>query len=333
MRITGTRAIAVVLLGLLAAGEARARETLLSKTMQSRSKYMRFAVVDGRVWLQWTRLISMSSNSSSGSVKESVRVRNQNGRLHLSYERTAKDESLKVSVSGNGDVVSISRAPRGQSAIVPVEYRQNPREKITFSTGDGDRKQTFSANELWQLLIIRQKECEEHLLPLLEVLRPDWKIAETVAGIEDKLLHGVSEEIVKRRRRWDSLVEQLGDERFAKREAADRALRADGSAAIGYLRQLDFDRLDAEQRFRIRRILEAIGAENKGDSAEKVAERLAGDPAVWLALLARPEPESRKTAARQLILLLGGPIDVDPAADPDTQKQQRERLRTRILQP
>lgn len=333
MRITKTRAIVAVLLGLLAAGEARAQETLLSKTMRSRSRYMRFAVVDGRVWLKWTRLTSISMNYGSGSVKESLHVRKQNGRLHLTYERTAKDESLKVSVSGNGDVVSISRAPRGQSAIVPVEYRQDPREKITFSIGDGPRKQTFSADELWQLLIIRRKECEEHLLPLLKMLRPGWKIAETAADIEDKLLHGASEEIVKRRAHWAALVEQLGDQRFAKREAADRALRADGSAAIGYLRQLDFDRLDAEQRFRIRRILEAIGEEDKADSAKKVAERLAGDPAVWLALLARPEPESRKTAARQLILLLGRPIDVDPAADPNTQKQQRERLRARILSP
>lgn len=332
MRITGTRAIAAVLLGLLAAGEARAQESLLSKTMRSQSRYLRFAVVDGRVRLQWTRLVQMNSSSSSDSMKESFRVRNQNGRLHLTYERTAKDESLKVSVSGDGDAVSISRAPRGQSAIVPVEYRQDPREKITFSVGDGDRKQTFSADGLWQLLIIRRKECEEHLLPLLEVLRPDWEIAETAAGIEVKLLHGASEKIAKRRR-WDSLVEQLGDERFAKREAADRTLRADGSAAIGYLRQLDFDRLDAEQQFRIRRILEALDEEDKDDSAEEVAERLAGDSAVWLALLARPEPESRKTAARQLTLLLGGPIDVDPAADPDTQKQQREQLRARILQP
>ena len=175
MRITGTRVIAVVLLGLLAAGEARAQETLLSKTMRSRSKYLRFAVVDGRVWLKWTRLIQVGSSSSSGSVKESFRTRNQNGRLHLSYERTAKDESLNVSVSGDGDCVSISRAPREQSAIVPVEYRQNPREKITFSIGDGDRKQTFSADGLWQLLIIRRKECEEHLLPLLELLRPYGK--------------------------------------------------------------------------------------------------------------------------------------------------------------
>ncbi len=331
MRITGTRVIAAVLIGLLAVGEARAQETLLSKTMRSRSKYMRFAVVDGRVWLKWTRLIQVSSSSSSGSVKESFRVRRQNGRLHLNYERTAQDELLKVSVSGDG--VSISRAPRGQSAIVPVEYHQDPREKITFSIGDGDRKQTFSADGLWQLLIIRRKECEEHLLPLLEMMRPDWKIAETAADIEDKLLHGASEEIAKRRARWAALVEQLGDQRFAKREAADRALRADGSAAIGYLRKLDFDRLDAEQRFRIRRILEAVGAEDRDDTAEEVAQRLAGDPAVWLALLARPEPESRKTAARQLTLLLGRPIDVDPAADPDSQKQQRERLRARILQP
>ena len=49
-----------------------------------------------------------------------------------------------------------------------------------------------------------------------------------------------------------------------------------------------------------------------------------------LSQLGRPEADTRKTAARQLTALLGEPIDVDPAAAPDTQKAKREKLRARI---
>ena len=51
---------------------------------------------------------------------------------------------------------------------------------------------------------------------------------------------------------------------------------------------------------------------------------------VWLALLARPEPPTRQTAARELARLLGEPIAVDPAADPNAQKDRRALLQTRI---
>ena len=108
-------------------------------------------------------------------------------------------------------------------------------------------------------------------------------------------------------------------------------MRADGAAAVGYLRQLDTRRLDAEQRFRIRRIMDACVEDDKDDAAEDVAARLASDPTIWLALLERPNLEYRKTAAAQLARLLGGPIGVDPAADPASQKQQRDQLRARLL--
>jgi len=61
-----------------------------------------------------------------------------------------------------------------------------------------------------------------------------------------------------------------------------------------------------------------------------VASWLAGDPSVWLILLGRSEAATRRQAARQLSAMLGGPIPVDPEADPSTQKTQMEQLRSRI---
>jgi phage gp37-like protein len=88
--------------------------------------------------------------------------------------------------------------------------------------------------------------------------------------------------------------------------------------------------LDPEQQFRVRRIIDALSGQASDDSPEQVAATLSGDPTVWMALLGRPEPSTRQTAARQLTAMLGEPIGVDPSADPATQQTQRDQLLARI---
>jgi hypothetical protein len=164
------------------------------------------------------------------------------------------------------------------------------------------------------------------------MLRPNWNLAETASHVEERLLQEANGDGAASRARWATLVTQLGDESFAKREAADRALRTGNAGAIAFLRQLDANRLDTEQQFRVGRILEAMAVQNGDDSVEQVAATLATDPVLWLALLGRPEPSTRRTAARELAKLLGQSIPVDPAADPDSQKDKREQLRARIAE-
>ena len=66
------------------------------------------------------------------------------------------------------------------------------------------------------------------------------------------------------RARWATLVQQLGDDSFAKRQAADRDLRAADGLAVAYLRHLDLNRLDAEQQSRVLRIIESARAAGPG---------------------------------------------------------------------
>jgi hypothetical protein len=125
-------------------------------------------------------------------------------------------------------------------------------------------------------------------------------------------------------------VAELGDERFARREAADRALRAADPAVLLYLEQLDPGRLDAEQQFRLRRISDTLAAKVGGDTPEQIASWLGGDPAVWLALLSRPDVATRRLAAKQLAAILEAPIPVDPETDPTSQQSKLEELRAKI---
>ncbi len=173
-------------------------------------------------------------------------------------------------------------------------------EKITLTLGSGTGQQVFRTRGLWQLLMTQPKECQQHLLPLLDVLRPNWNLADSAARVEERLLQEANGDGAASRARWADLVAQLGDENFAKREAADRALRTGNAGAVAYLRQLDVNHLDTEQQFRVSRILDAITVQNGDDSVEQVAATLATDPTVWLALLARPDPSARRTAVREL---------------------------------
>ena len=107
--------------------------------------------------------------------------------------------------------------------------------------------------------------------------------------IEADLLKAAVAGKIPDRRHWADLVRQLGDNQFAKSEAADRMLRAVGPQVTGFLQQLDYGQLDAEQQFRVRRIIDSLHGSAAADTAEQVAERLVADSSVWLALLDGPE--------------------------------------------
>ncbi len=347
MHFLRTIVVAAVLLPLgLAVGAAAqspaepAPSLLRQFTYQGKQSPMRFKIVAGRVDLDCRISGGYSRrNGILGGSKETMEIVGENSKPKLTYAYTSAATELKIDVANGGDNMTISRSPRGKESKTPVdavEFRQTAGKDVSLTIGVGDRKQVFRAADLWRLLIAHPKECRRHLVPLLSLLRPDWNIAAMADGVETRLLTLADEEAkIKANTKtapspWTPLVEQLGDDHFARREAADRALRAGGPSALAYLRQLDFAHLDAEQQFRVRRIIDALGGISEDDSADEATVSLMRDPAVWLALLDRPEAANRQIAARQLAALLDRPIDVDAAAEPDTQKAKRDALRAKI---
>jgi hypothetical protein len=322
-------AAAALLLALVAPGAVDAQQ-LLNQWVRSSGNRFRINLVGGRLVLRAPQFGNFESRTNSANVKELLRFRIENGQPAMLYEQTTAGQRLTINLTTSGDSVSIRREPREKSSVVAVEFTQSLKEKTSLTIGSGDRRQVFRASDLWRLLLAHPKQCQEHLCPLLEMLRPDWKLVELAAGVERSLLECARETAAAEHARLAALVEQLADDRFARREAADRALRTGGPAALRYLRRLDYGSLDAEQQFRIRRIIAALAGVHEDDSAEDAAASLTGDPLVWWLLLDRPEAATRRVAAEQLATLLGEPIQVDPAAEPSTQKQQREQLRTRI---
>ena len=179
-------------------------------------------------------------------------------------------------------------------------------------------------------MIIHAEDCRKSVIPRLEALRPEWRVAATVSAIEDELVRLAGSAQKPDRQQWAAWIEQLGDPLCARRERADKKLRDAGPAVLGYLNQMKMDRLDAEQQSRIRRIVRVLSTQQGEDTPESVASMLVGDANVWLALLSRDDEAMRRAAVQQLELILNAPVKIDPKADPASQAKAREEIRKRI---
>jgi hypothetical protein len=287
----------------------------------------RIVYMGGRNFGTWSQ--NYHDAATGTDEKISIQSNNQRGSAH--YERKDPEEQLSLDI-GPDDRFSIGRSNRGKSTATPVRFVQMPHEQISLIVGPDGAQKTYRASNLWLLMLSQPAECQQHLLPLLDILPCLAQIKETAKAVETELLKVAVTGTMPERRHLGELVKQLGADEFAKREAADRLLRAAGPSVAYYLEQLDYAKLDAEQQFRVRRIADSFHGKSIGDTPEQVAIRLSADPAAWLALLDRPEKSTRQAAAKQLAGLLDEPIGVDPAADPASQKSQREQLRTKIEQ-
>ena len=56
---------------------------------------------------------------------------------------------------------------------------------------------------VWYLLLAEPELCRQHLLPLLEMLRSDWRLVETAQAIESQMLRIAEAYQPENLRRWD----------------------------------------------------------------------------------------------------------------------------------
>jgi hypothetical protein len=291
---------------------------------------VKFRVLSGRVSFEGARGNFQPPPVKSNDREEQLSiVISDDGDTAFSYQWSDKKKQLAIAVSSVSNVC-IRYSGKDGDPQPPVEFNQPLKGETTLKIGPEGKQNIYSAPSLWHLLLAYPAETKQYLTPLLELLRPNWKLSDAAAAIEKELLHKKLREAKSDRKNWTALVDQLGDDSFAKRQAADRALRAADPVVMHFLEQLDFSRLDAEQQFRVSRIIKSLNDRLGDDTPERIASWLAGDPSVWLILLARPEPDERRYAAAQLSDVLGEPIPMDAEAEPSTQKTQMEQLRLRI---
>jgi len=339
MSVVGTKStqravLVVVFVGLVslvaAAAEEPPKPPETPKLAEAvRRGWIRARIVSGRIAVGGTRLGTLIDSADRDGRSERVGIRIAGKNLTISYHMSTADEEFSVQATGDGQL-HVRRAPKRDSTLLPVDFRQSADEPLRLALGPKDEQRVYQAASLWHLFITQPEACRNHLAPLLQVLDKRWDLTKTAQEVESALLRAAAEGNLPDPGRWAALVEQLGDERFARREAADRELRALGRVVFTYLRGLDRGQLDAEQHYRVRRIIETLSDSMENDTPSQIASWLAGDPVIWLALLSRSEESSRRLAAERLEALLGEPVRFDPAADPKTRADQIDEIRSLV---
>ena len=291
--------------------------------------WLRARVVSGRVVLAATRLGTMNDAAKQNGREERLSIRVASREITASYEMSSGDEALLLEVKGRSEL-HLRRGPKGDAGPLPVDFRQPPKGPLRLSVGPQAEVRTYEAPSLWHLFLAQPEACHKHLAPLLSVLNRQWAVSRTAAEVEAALIRAAAEGDLPDPRRWAELVEQLADDKYSRREAADRELRGLGRVVFTYLRELDASQLDAEQHYRVRRIVISLSASTDDDTPPQIAAWLAGDPAVWLSMLSREDESTRRLAAERLEALLGEPIEFDPTAEPQHREAEIERLRARL---
>jgi len=293
--------------------------------------WFRTTIISGRIVVQGRRFGSTITQSRGEGPDEEFTIRMAGAVPSISYKISSTEGEFSLSIS-SGDRISIRQVPGDNSALPQMEFRQSAADEgISLIVGRGGDQKTYAAKTLWHLLIGEAEVCSEHLLPLLEPLLGRHDLGALADQVVTVLVRNNTAAQKPERETWAKLVEQLGDDRFGRREAADRQLRAAGPRVVAFLAGLDRAGLDAEQHYRVARIIRAFSDQGGQDTPELAASWLAADPEIWLALLARDKESTRRLATQQLEVLLGATIDFDPAADEKTRKAQIEQLRLRIV--
>ena len=151
------------------------------------------------------------------------------------------------------------------------ELTQEPGRSLRLSLPPADKPRVLEAPTVWHLLIVHGDECRKGLLPRLEALRPDWRIESTLTAAEEELVKLAAGAEKPDRQQWAAWVNQLGDPLCTRRERAERKLREAGPAVLAFLNRLNTAPLDAEQQLRVRRVIQALSAQQGEDTPENIA--------------------------------------------------------------
>jgi hypothetical protein len=300
-----------------------------AEALVARAGWVRLEVVRGRIVALPTgshaNQNTTCSNPQTGA-SESLSVTVSAGKPTLRYQFSHASQQLNVDIV-SGDTVSIHRESRGDPAVVPLHFTQGPRE-LSLEVGEGADRLHATGKSLWHLLIAHGDVSREHLVPLLESLRPGWMLADAAERAQVVLVRTVDSDLPAKRERCRELVAKLASPDFQERRAAYQELRTLGHAALALLGDLDDYDLDAEQRLRLRALSGSLDMP-RGDTADAIAANLIDDASVWISLLEHADPAVRRTAAGQLERIRGASLDFDPDADEATRRRQFEQLKQR----
>lgn len=321
-------AIAVVVFVLathssLSAGETRGRSVVV------RSRWVRFDVISGRITASRARFgkeKTVSIEDAATGVRESFSVVRTGTTPSLSYERNAAKQQISIEIV-QGNQVSIHATSLGPTDDT-LEFRQPQSGRLSLAlTRDGKQFQ-FEAETFWHLMLAEPNVCQTHLIPILQLLRNDWRLSETAAEIQQELVRQTERPQISNSQ-IQELVRQFDSPKFQTRQSAGKKLRQLGPSVFAHLTRMDQASMSPEQRSRIREVLRSLKVD-ASDVPQRFAAQMSGDLSIYFVLLADKESPTRKAAKAHLESLTGIEIKLDPAIEGEALREEIAQLRRRF---
>lgn len=299
-----------------------------ASSLVAKLHFVQYGILSGRIVAMSAQSgASMSYHLVHPGRTERVSIDVTSGLPNVRYEMSSTREELLIELA-DSDELTVRRVAKDTSRR-GLEFHQPHEGDVVLSIDQGSQSRRIAAASLWHLALAEPDLCRKELFPLVELLRPSWHLSPVASATEEALVRWAAAARIADRRQWQAWTDALASPKFAEREAAERLLLDAGPAVLPFLERLDRQRLDAEQRSRLRNLI-AVLDDAAEDTVDRVVTWLAADRQPWLSLLGRSERSTRDLAARQLAQLVGGPIDFDPAADEQTRAAQLARLRARL---
>lgn len=294
--------------------------------MQHQLQYLQFRVAMGRIEVTTDDPVrDFTQTSKEGDNSERLSIQFSANSLSLDYTQANSQGNSSIRVVDSREVILRQNPAPGQKR--PAVLLVQPAEGlIQLIVGSGAEAREVQAQALWQIALAEPEVFRSTIVPLMQVLRPTWPVAVQADTIASLLLSSSVPLVAVSEATIIGLVDGLGSDAFAEREAAERQLAAMGAAVVPRLRRLDFVRLDPEQRARARRIIDTLGDAEAEDTPSGVMNWLLVDPQTWLLLLTRDDVKLRQLGVERLGKLLNRPIRFDPTADAATRKVQWDAL-------
>ena len=215
---------------------AQAQNREINSSLAGQLRMVQLRVTSGRIAVVGpASQQNVTANHTSGQQRERLSIDLAGGLPTISYERATRAERLSFEVV-RGQQLSIHVIPHSPSEQASIEFSQPAEGPLSLTISSPGRTQSCSGPSLWHLLILEPGACREHLLPLLEMVRPHWDLDQQAREIETALCRRDAGQNSLNRTHWQRSVTALASDRFADREQAERELRQAGPVVLSFLR-------------------------------------------------------------------------------------------------
>jgi hypothetical protein len=310
-------------------GIAQAEPPEVQLVFRAQMALANFEVLNGRFVCRLERLTGWGNTISNKQGVEKLQFKNDERGNSMHYELKTATRRVKID-AWREELTMVRQVVQEGKVTATTRFEQRPGAPLRLEVIEGDVSQTIEGDTVWHLWLTDAQLCAENLLPMCELIGLEVPWTQFTQALETRLVQLADAGESHDQTEWRKWLDELSSPQFTVREAADRQLRAAGTSLLPFVRRLDLSLLDAEQRFRLRRIIYDLHSDVAADTVDSTADLLLDDPRVWVELLDREDEAARTAVAAQLRRTWQAEIEYDVAGSVDVRREQVARLRERV---